>query len=247
MRFIGVVGLTLAALLASGCSSQNSVTNPRATDSPVAASATSSPQTVRSPTPTQPPSPLIGPLTTPIPPGTTMVTVTFLYASDSFATAPADVLYRTTITDAQLIQQVVSNVDAISQDTGATRGCTESSVNLRLDFAGPGPPATLDENSPCARATLIIGGSRALCWTAPLRAGSSRHSGSKRFSCPTDNHRSSRSNRPRVTDEPASLAADTDGMLSYGLANPYPRASSRQLRMYSSGLTARSRKRLTEL
>ena len=159
MRFIGVVGLTFAALMASGCTSQNSVTNPRATDSPVAAaSATSSPQTVRSPTPTQPPSPLIGPPTTPIPAGTTTVTVTFLHASESFATAPADVLYRTTITDAQLIQRVVSNVDAISQDTGATRGCTESSVNLRLDFAGPGPLATLDENSPCARATLIIGG-----------------------------------------------------------------------------------------
>jgi hypothetical protein len=67
-------------------------------------------------------------------------------------------LYRKTITDAEMNQRVVSNVDALPQDSGATRGCTGSSVNLRLDFAGSGPLATLNENSPRARATLIIGG-----------------------------------------------------------------------------------------
>ncbi|MDQ1541736.1 MAG: hypothetical protein QOH29_2462, partial [Actinomycetota bacterium] len=156
---IGAGWLTLAAVAVAGCGSRSQVATPRAADSPVAASsASSSSQIVRTPTPTYPPSPLVGPPTTPIPAGTTTVTITFLYASDSFATAPADVLYRKTVTDAELIQRIVSQVDALAQDSGATQGCTESSVDLRLDFAGPGPLATLNDNSPCARATLIIGG-----------------------------------------------------------------------------------------
>jgi hypothetical protein len=159
VKLIGAVWLTLAAVAVAGCGSRSQVATPRAADSPVAASSgSSSSQIVRTPTPTYPPSPLVGPPTTPIPAGTTTVTITFLYASDSFATAPADVLYRKTVTDAELIQRIVSQVDALTRDSGATRGCTGSSVDLRLDFAGPGPLATLNENSPCARATLIIGG-----------------------------------------------------------------------------------------
>lgn len=154
-----IAALLLVATAVAGCGSQNSMTARPAAHSPtIALLPEPSPQFIGVPTPTQAPSLHVGRLTSPIPAGTTTLTVTFLYASDSFATAPADVLFRKTITDAGLIQSVVSQVDALHLDGGATQGCTGSSVNLRLDFAGPRGLATLDENSPCARSTLTVGG-----------------------------------------------------------------------------------------
>jgi hypothetical protein len=83
--------------------------------------------------------------------------VTFLRASDSFSTPPAAILWQRTINQHPLITQVVAMVDTLWA-TNATQGCTESNVMLRLDFSSPTEHATLDEDSPCARATLVIDG-----------------------------------------------------------------------------------------
>jgi hypothetical protein len=83
--------------------------------------------------------------------------VTFLRASDSFATPPAAVLWQRTIHEQSLITQVAAMVDTLWATT-ATQGCTESTVILRLDFSSPTEHAALDEYSPCARATLVIDG-----------------------------------------------------------------------------------------
>ena len=85
------------------------------------------------------------------------MTVTFVRASDSFSTPPAAILWQRTINQQSLIAPVVAMVDTLSATT-ATQGCTESNVMLRLDFSSPTEHATLDENSPCARATLVIDG-----------------------------------------------------------------------------------------
>jgi hypothetical protein len=83
--------------------------------------------------------------------------VTFLRASDSFATPPAAVVWQRTFRQPSVISPVVAAVDSLRTAFG-TQGCTESNVMLRLDFTGPTGHATLDDDSPCARATLIIDG-----------------------------------------------------------------------------------------
>ncbi len=110
-----------------------------------------------SPTPTQAPSFTPGATTRPLPAGITTMTVTFLFASDSFGTPPAAILWQRTINQQPLITQVVAMVDTL-QVTTATQGCVLSNVMLRLDFSSPTERATLDENSPCARAPLVIDG-----------------------------------------------------------------------------------------
>jgi hypothetical protein len=159
MAVVRVVGVGLVVLAIAGCGSAHPVAVGPGSADAVGSVPSSLPQLgALTPTPTAATFASVGPLTAPIPAGTTTLTVTFLAASDSFATAAADVLFRETITDATMIQRVVTQVDGLPQDGGATRGCTGSSVNLRLDFAGPNGLATLDENSACARATLIIAG-----------------------------------------------------------------------------------------
>jgi hypothetical protein len=98
-----------------------------------------------------------GATTHPLPAGITTMTVTFLLASDSFSTPPAAILWQRTVNQQPLIAQVVAMVDTL-QETTATQGCTSSNVMLRLDFSSLTEHATLDENSPCARATLVIDG-----------------------------------------------------------------------------------------
>jgi hypothetical protein len=110
-----------------------------------------------SPTPTQAPTLTPGATTRPLPADITTMTVTFLRASDSFSIPPAAILWQRTITRQSLIMQVVAMVDALSATT-ATQGCTGSLVMLRLDFSSATAHATLDEVSPCARATLVIDG-----------------------------------------------------------------------------------------
>jgi hypothetical protein len=115
------------------------------------------PAPILSPTPTQAPSLTPGATTQPLPAGITTMAVTFLRASDSFSTPPAAILWQRTINQQSLITQVVATVDTLWA-TNATQGCTESNVMLRLDFSSPTEHATLDEDSPCARATLVIDG-----------------------------------------------------------------------------------------
>jgi hypothetical protein len=115
------------------------------------------PTPMTSPTPTQAPSLTLGRTTQPLPGGVTTMVVTFLFAADSFDTPPAAVLWQRTIHEQSLITQVTAMVDTL-RSTTATQGCTESNVMLRLDFNSPTHHATLDEDSPCARATLLIDG-----------------------------------------------------------------------------------------
>jgi hypothetical protein len=115
------------------------------------------PAPILSPTPTRAPSLTPGATTQPLPAGITTMTVTFLLSSESFSTAPAAVLWQRAINQQSLITRVVAMVDTLWATT-ATQGCTESNVMLRLDFSSPTEHATLDEDSPCARATLVIDG-----------------------------------------------------------------------------------------
>jgi hypothetical protein len=116
------------------------------------------PAAIFSPTPTQAPSLTPGATTRPLPAGITTMTVTFLLASDSFSTPPAAILWQRTINQQPLITRVVAMVDTL-QETTATQGCVLSNVMLRLDFSSATEHATLDEDSPCARATVVIDGS----------------------------------------------------------------------------------------
>jgi hypothetical protein len=149
----GRAALVLAMVTLAGCATGHHTA--------VGSSNLSLPPTVTaqilSPTPTQAPIFTPGPTTRPLPAGITTMTVTFLLASDSFSTPPAAILWQRTINQQPLITQVVAMVDTLWATT-ETQGCVLSNVMLRLDFSSPTEHATLDENSPCARATLVIDG-----------------------------------------------------------------------------------------
>ena len=143
--------VTMLAL--AGCSTGH----PDARGSSRLSTPPSVPTPLTSPTPTQAPSVTPGPPTQPLPGGVTTMVMTFLRGADSFDTQPAAVMWQQTFQQQSLIAQVAAMVDTL-QATTATQGCTESNVMLRLDFTSPTQHATLEEESPCARATLVING-----------------------------------------------------------------------------------------
>ena len=142
------IALLALALLAVGCTSGRGAVGSRGP----------TPQPTSSPTLTFPPAATQGVATRPIPAGTNTVVVTFLRASDSFATPPPDVLFRRTVQAPGDVKRIVDAVNALRVASTATQGCVASSVNLRLDFIGVSGTATLEENSPCFRSILVVDG-----------------------------------------------------------------------------------------
>jgi hypothetical protein len=149
-----VVTAAFAACFVVGCSSTEQPTaSPRSLSTGPAHVAASSGLAALAPTPTQVASPLVGPRTRQLPGPTRSVTVTLVNAS-----SPTTVVYEKTIVDPTMIGRLVSAVDSLSADTGATRLCALSVVDLQLAFTSPAGTATIAEDPGCRSSVLTIGG-----------------------------------------------------------------------------------------